>query len=198
GEQLDADRVILATPAYAAAELLQASAPRASELMRDIPYAPLAVVHLGFPNAQIKGDTSAFGFLAPDVEGLPVLGCIYASTLFPGRAPAGHTLFTVMIGGAKHPERTRLGERELIALATRELSRLLAISGAPSFTRAVVWPRAIPQYVVGTERRTREIREALRPHPVELAGNCWGGIGVLDVVRNATALVKRLLEPAEA
>lgn len=196
GEQLEAERVVVATPAHAAAELFASSAPRASELLREVPYAAVAIVHLGYPLSQIRGGLGSFGFLVPEVEKLPILGCIYASTLFPDRAPEGHALFTVIVGGARHPERTRLPEPELVSIAARELERLVGIEGGPSFSKVLVWPMAIPQYEVGTARREREIRAALAELPVELAGNCWGGVGVNDVIRNATSLARSLQERA--
>ncbi len=198
GEQLEAERVVVATPAPAAADLFASFAPRASELLRDFPYAAVAVVHLGYPRASISGDVAAFGFLAPEAERLPILGCIFTSTLFPDRAPPGHALFTVMVGGARHPERTRLVEPELIALAAREVERVLGISSRPVFAKALVWPRAIPQYEVGTLRRERAIREALAELPVELAGNCWGGVGVNDVIRTAGEVARSIIGKASA
>ncbi|MBV8199750.1 MAG: protoporphyrinogen oxidase, partial [Acidobacteria bacterium] len=69
-----------------------------------IPHAPVAVVALGYERDQVLHPLDGFGFLAPHREGRRILGCLFSSSLFPERAPAGRVLLTVMAGGRRRPQ----------------------------------------------------------------------------------------------
>lgn len=193
GEELAAASAVLAVPSGVAAQLVSGCSPQAEALLRQIPYAPIAVVHLGFPTAQVPADLKAFGFLVPAGEGLPVRGCVYTSSLFPGRAPDGHCLLTVVLGGARMPDIVVQPPDALIRMATSAVRRLLGISQEPSFARADTWPQALPQYEVGTERRNAALRaELARLGTVYFAGNAWDGAFVGECVRRADAVAEQI------
>jgi oxygen-dependent protoporphyrinogen oxidase len=190
GGAVEAAAAVLALPAPAAADLLEA-VPSAATLLRQVAYAPLAVVHLGFSRAEVPADLEAFGFLVPSSEGLPVRGCIYTSSLFPGRAPPGHCLLSVVLGGARTPDLVVQPEDALIRLAASSVRRLLGVHQEPSFARAFAWPRALPQYEVGTERRNAALRaELARAGPFSLAGSSTGGVFLGDCARRAEAVAE--------
>lgn len=193
GERIDGRAAVLALPADGAAALFESSLPEAAGLMRQVPYAPLAVVHLGYSTDQVRGDLGGFGFLVPTSERLPILGTVFASSLFPGRAPSGHCLLTTMVGGAINPAMFDRPDEALSAIVHAELSRLLTISGPPAFARVVRVARAIPQYVVGSVARNESLRQLLeRAGPVSLAGTAWNGVGVLEGVKSSCRLAERL------
>lgn len=195
GEEVSAAAAVLALPASAAAPLLAGCSPQAEALLRQVPYAPLAVVHLGFPVAEVAADLRAFGFLVPASEGLPVRGCVFASSLFPGRAPEGHCLLTVLLGGARTPEIVVQERETLVRVAASAVRRLLGVHKEPVFARAATWPRALPQYEVGTERRNAALRSELaRLGPVHLAGNAWDGAFVGECVRRAEAVAEQVAQ----
>ena len=82
-----------------------------------IPSAPLAVVHLGYRRDALGPLAEAFGFLVPRGEGPRILGALWASDIFEGRAPAGSMLITVMIGGAHDAGAIELKDEALVAVA---------------------------------------------------------------------------------
>ena len=84
---MSADAVVLAVPAYEAEKILMEMEPAVCEFLAGIPYAPLVVVGLGFSKAEAPGPLDGFGFLVPYREGVPVLGSLWTSSIFPGRAP---------------------------------------------------------------------------------------------------------------
>ena len=69
----------------------------------DIEYPPVSVLMLGYHTNQIQHDLNGFGMLVPKVENLKILGALFNSSLFPGRAPKDYIALTVFIGGARQP-----------------------------------------------------------------------------------------------
>ena len=64
--ELEADSVILATPAYATAELLNELDNGMSAILREIPYSSMTVVCFGYERERIDHDLSGFGYLIPN------------------------------------------------------------------------------------------------------------------------------------
>ena len=152
-EIIIADRLILATPADVAGTLLRDVNAAFEPVLAGIDYAPVAVVSLGYNRQDIGHSLEGFGFLAPRASGLRVLGSVWNSSLFPGRAPAGHVLLTSFLGGATNPGAAALSEKDLVDLVHREIAPVLHIHGAPAFSHVQVYPRALPQYNIGHGER---------------------------------------------
>lgn len=187
---LDCDAVVLSTPADAAAWLLAAHAPRAAEVLRQIPYNPAAVVAFGYPPGSLPRPLDGFGYLVPGHEQRKVLGSVWCSSLFPNRATKGRALMRSIIGGARHPELVGLGDAELSEVVTAELSVLMGgPMPAPAFQRIVRWPAAIPQYTLGHLDRVAAIEAAMAAVPgVHLATNAMYGVSLADCVARAEKL----------
>ncbi|TMA75536.1 MAG: protoporphyrinogen oxidase [Deltaproteobacteria bacterium] len=188
GERFDG--VVLAVPAAAAAELTRGFAPRFADLAGQFQSAPVAVVHVG-----LRQETLPRGFGLIDSEGtLHSVGMLLPGSMLPGRAPEGRALVTAICGGARHPERAALDDRELVAGVVRDLRSTWGVSDAPDYVRIVRWPEAIPQYAPGHRDRVREARDLLvRCRRLELAGAAWDGVGVPDVARSGAAAAARLI-----
>jgi protoporphyrinogen/coproporphyrinogen III oxidase len=172
--------VILALPAASLASLTiggQGERPLAD--LTQVEYPPVSSLFLGYKRGQVAHPLDGFGMLVPPAEQRSVLGVLFNSTLFPGRAPAGHVALTVMTGGALRPDLARLHDDDLIPLVRRELSELLGVSGAPVFIRRNVWPHAIPQYNLGYERFLDLIARTESANPgLFIGGNIRDGISV--------------------
>ncbi|HEV8581082.1 MAG TPA: protoporphyrinogen oxidase [Thermoanaerobaculia bacterium] len=190
---LAAERIVLAVPADAAARLLEDATNGASRLFAEIPYAAVAVVSLGWRREDVDHPLGGFGFLAPRKEGLRVLGCLFPSEIFPGRAPAGHVALAAFAGGRTDPEIAAWDDERIVSTVVEELRGPLGLRGEPAFRLVRRWPRAIPQYELGHGRfieRAREIEGALPG--LRIGGNFLGGVSVPDCIRNATALAADL------
>src|SRR5690606_1943836 len=83
GEVLDVDAVILAVPAFAAAELLAGAAPEAARLLGQIDYSSVALVAMAFPDTAAGRPLDASGYLVPKVEGLLLTACSWSSSKWP-------------------------------------------------------------------------------------------------------------------
>lgn len=193
GGALSAPRIVVATPAPEAATLLHAASDGASAPLGELRYAPLAVLALGFRRDQVAHPLDGFGFLAAPGSGLSLLGCLFASSIFPGRTPAGHVLFTCFLGGMTAPQLVERDDAEIVRLAREDLERTLGARGEPAHVVVRRWPRAIPQYELGHGRfvTLAEELEARLPG-LRLAGNWLHGAGVADCVERGAAVARAL------
>jgi oxygen-dependent protoporphyrinogen oxidase len=120
-----------------------------------------------------------FGFLVPRDLGLDLLGALFMSRLFPGRAPAGQELLTAMLGGLRWPGAADAPDDELLSRVHAGLDRALGVRAAPRALAITRWPRAVPQPGPGHVGAVRAIRARLARHPtLALAGGCWDGVAL--------------------
>jgi protoporphyrinogen/coproporphyrinogen III oxidase len=191
--ELVADAVVLALPAYGAAEACGHLDAPAGDALRAIPYAPVAIVHLGFLRDDVAHPADGFGYLVPPGERRPLLGALFPSSLFPGRAPDGSVLLTALLGGATRPELVALSDAALVDLALSELRTTLGVHGAPRLARVVRHERAIPQYTLGHRERVAAVEAAEARLPgLFFAGNAYRGISFVDCLHNAAPLAGRV------
>lgn len=192
-QQIEAPAVVLATPAYVAADLVGRLDRAAAVALRAIPYAPMAVVHLGYDRDQVAHPLDGFGLLCPAVERRDVLGILWPSSLFPDRAPAGAVLTTSFIGGARKAHLVAHGDEELLELARGDHEAILGARGAPRLARVTRWTRAIPQYVAGHVQRVAALEQLEAANKgLYLLGNYRGGVSVEKCWRGGVALAERI------
>ncbi len=189
-----ADNVVLATPTDVAGGLLRGVNPKLESLLGAVEYAPVAVVSLGYRRSEVRHPLTGFGFLVPRSARLRVLGTVWNSSLFPGRAPEGQVLLTSFVGGATDPRATTLPPDELGSLVHSEITPLLAIRGAPIFSNVTIYPRALPQYNLGHAERLAAIEDQRRKCPnLWLAGNYLRGPSVGACVEQSLDVAKQIL-----
>jgi oxygen-dependent protoporphyrinogen oxidase len=174
-----ARRLILAADSAGAAALLAPLVPEASAWVREIPMAPMVSVALGLGPRACTRPPEGFGFLVPRDVGLQLLGVLFMSCLFPGRAPAGSELATAMIGGLRWTAAIEAPDDVLLEHVNRGLDRALGLRDTPRALAITRWPRAVPQPGPGHLRSVRAIRARLsRLPPLALAGACWDGVAL--------------------
>lgn len=169
--------------------------PPTLEPLREVPYPPVSLIHLGLRRADVQHPLDGFGMLVPEAETeIRILGTLFSSTLFPNRAPAGHVLLTTFVGGTRHPDLGRADAEAQTRVVREDLQRLLGVQGQPALARRVHWPRAIPQYEVGYGRVKKRLDRIERLHPgLFFAGNYRQGIAVSDAMASADAAAERAL-----
>jgi oxygen-dependent protoporphyrinogen oxidase len=184
--ELEADVVILATPAYASAGMLQGLDARISTLLNEIPYSSMTVVCFGYRRERITRDLDGFGYLIPKQEGTSTLGTLWDSSIFENRAPDGHVLLRSMMGGACFPQYINLPDEEVQKRVQADLQRIMGIKESPDFVRIFRHEKAIPQYIAGHGKRLVGLEEKSKAHPgLVLTGNSYRGIGLNDCVAAA-------------
>ena len=185
-------RLILATSAPQAAELLEGDPDGPSGELKAIPYAPVTIAYVGFLREQVTHPLDGFGLLCPTVENRKILGVIFSSSLFPGRAPEGKVLLTVFVGGMTGQKLAQSFDEDLERIVLRELSELLGVKGSPAFFRIHRWEKAIPQLILGHGETIRTIRKKL-PFGLRLAGNYLDGISIARAFESGVRAAEELL-----
>ncbi|MCZ6785754.1 MAG: protoporphyrinogen oxidase [Planctomycetota bacterium] len=173
------DQVICTVPATRAAALVD---DELAVLLRQIPTAPVAVVATIFREPLDVPD--AFGFLAPHNQGLRILGTLYDSSIFPGRAPDGFRLFRTMVGGRRDPDAVALSDDELLHIVAEDLRRVWGVWPEPHAVRVIRHPVGIPQYEIGHGALLERI-DAARPPWLYLTGSSYRGVSVNACVKEA-------------
>ena len=193
-EEIKADAVCLAVPAYVAASLLSDIDARIAEKLRAIKYASTATINFGYKRAAIKHPLNGFGFVVPLIEKRSLIACTFSSVKFSGRAPQDHVLLRAFAGGALQPEIFALDQTEMAGRVEADLRELLGISEDPRFIEVAKWERSMPQYEVGHLDRVSEIVRLASELPrLSLAGNAYHGAGIPDCIRSGEAAAESLL-----
>lgn len=193
GERREARAVVIATPSDAAARMVEAMAPEAAAALHAIPYAPVAVVVMAYPRASVAHPLDGFGFLAPVSERRPLLGTLFCTTLFEGRADASTVVLTTFLGGSRDPEIVEAGDDKLRALVRSELSFLLGATGEPTDEMITRWRNGLPQYGFGHLQRIGALEQAERALPgLHFCASYRGGASIGDCIANATETARRV------
>jgi len=186
-------RVVIATGAAEAAGLLRGTHPELADALAGIAYAPIVGIAVGVDPARVARKIEGFGFLVPGDQEIPLLGCLFMSQLFPGRAPAGRELLHCMFGGRRYPEAMDLSDDVLHKRVHADLEKTLGLRESPQLLGVTRWPRAIPQPDGGHPRRVAGIRQQLAELPgLELAGAYLDGVAVADAAASGMAAAGRL------
>jgi len=180
------DELVLAVPAHAVLGLpLPESARDCLRPLHGVEHPPVSVLSLGVRRDAVDHPLDGFGMLVPACEQRDVLGVIFASSLFPGRAPDGHVLLGCFAGGARQPDRAEWNDERLLEAVLRDLREILGVRDTPRFVRRCHWPRAIPQYGLGHGTLLKALDAAEASHPgLRFLGNYRGGIALPACLEN--------------
>lgn len=175
-ETMAASAVIVATPTEIASQILAGMSDQLTALFSRIEYAPLAVVSAGYRREQFDRVPQGFGFLVPRSEGLRVLGTVFNSALFAGRAAEGMVCLTSFAGGATDLALCQLGDQEITKQICSEVARVLGIGEKPVTINLQRYARALPQYNLGHPGIVKRLEAAAAATPgLFLAGNYLSG-----------------------
>ena len=185
--------VILATSAPVSAKLIADCHTELSIELSEIPYAGASVVCLGYSKSSIEHPLDGFGFVVPSVAERKILAGSFSSVKYPGRAPEGHVLIRVFVGGALQPELAALPDDELIQLVRDELAELIGAKGEPDLCHITRWEGAMPQYHLGHLERVQRIEDLVSKLPgLAIAGNAYHGVGIPQCIHHAEQAAERI------
>jgi oxygen-dependent protoporphyrinogen oxidase len=195
GEAIACDGVVLATPAFATAELARGLDAELASLHEDIPYASSVVVTLAFAAEDVQ-PPEGYGHVVPRVEGGDVLACTWSSQKWESRAPSDTVLVRVYAGRFGGRDLTQDADDELVALAREELRRV-DVAAEPALVRVHRWPRGMPQYVLGHPERVARIDSLLGHHAgLTVAGAAYRGVGIPDCIRSGEEAAESVVRAA--
>lgn len=191
---VSASHVIVATPAPAAASLVNTVDDKLADLLRGIEYAPVTVVHTGIAREAVGHPLDGTGFLSPRLEGATLTGNLWMSSLFPDRAPPGKVLLTSYLGGARAPQVADWDDDRLVGATLGKLRPLLDLKGDPEMVRIERHREALPLYHGAYESRIQAIAARLRHIPgLYLEANYRGGVSVRDRIACGCAVANKIL-----
>ncbi len=196
------DQLVIATSVRRAGEHLKNLSPGsgaerelldAGEALSSVELPPLAGVCLAYKKSDVPHELNGFGFLIPRTEKIRLLGCIWSSSLFNGRAPEGWVLLTNFIGGATDPGILDLSEAQLLEAVRKDVEGILGIRVSPRVVAVNRYEQAIPQYNLGHKAQLEKVAKAVSRVPgLFLAGNYLSGVSVGDCVKQAHETVRRI------
>ncbi len=177
---------------FALPEILTFIPPTEVAPVTALQYARVAQVAVGYK--EWKGvPLDAFGGLVPSLEKRQILGILFPSAIFAGRAPEGGALLSVFLGGTRNRELIWKTDEEIADIALDEIRKTLNENGQPDLLKVFRYEKAIPQYEVTTGERLECISRLEKKYPgLILAGNIRDGIGMADRVKQARSIADML------
>ena len=192
-EVIDADAVILATPAFRAGQLLKQIAAGAAVDLTNIPYASTATINLAYRREDFPRAPDSFGFVVPAIEKRKIMACTFSSLKYPDRAPEHCILMRAFVGGSLQSHQFDEPDADMERNVRDELASLLGVTATPIFSRIWRHPESMPQYHVGHEASVKRIEGALEFFPtLTLAGSAYYGVGISDCVRTGEAAAEKV------
>lgn len=194
GTMQTADAVVLATPAYETAAIVEPLNRTLAQMLRGIPYAHTVTVSLGYRGDGFRHHLNGYGFVVPRVEGRPLLASTWTSSKWEHRAPEGSVLLRAYLGGAGREAVLGRTDEDLVGLVRAEFRAIMGLEEEPIFARVYRWPQAMPQYLVGHLDRLEVMEEMLTRLPgVFLTGAGYRGVGLPDCIRDGTQTADKVV-----
>lgn len=194
-KKIESDGVVLAVPSYAAANIIKPIDPELKKVLSSIYYPPVAELVTGYKIEKVKRELDGFGYLIPAKEKRKILGTIWSSAMYAGRAPVGYVSFTTFVGGSRNPELLKNNDDKILDFTNSELKSIIGIDGSPDFVKIIRWDKAIPQYNLGYYKTIEAIERFEQNFPgAFVCSNYRGGISVGDCVMSADKTVRNILD----
>ena len=189
-EYLNADAVILATPAAPTARLLKRPAAEAAAELERIPYASMAIITLAFRAGDFPAQQRS-GYLVPAVDGRAVKAATFSTVKWPHLAQAADPrnpvhIVRCSVGRSGDVAVLQRDDDDLAVLAAAELAESIGVTAQPVAHRVTRWGGGLPQYNVGHLDRVARIRAAVAAQPgLTVAGAAYDGVGIPACVATA-------------
>ena len=198
GAQMHAQTIVTTTGSFALHSLLPFIPEETLRPVTSLQYASVVQAVVGY-NVWDGMKPDAFGALVPTKENREILGILFPSAIFSGRAPEGGALFSIFMGGIKKPHIYNKPDSGITDIARKEISELMGYSGEPDLLKIYRYLHAIPQYERSSGERLAAIKKIEAQYPgLVLAGNIRDGIGMADRVKQAKRLAEILTHGNES
>ncbi|HWO89467.1 MAG TPA: protoporphyrinogen oxidase [Gemmatimonadales bacterium] len=183
GTLVTCDNLIVATPSFAAADLIGETDAALADELRAIPFTGTVTVTVGLRREAVPRPLDGYGYVSPRAEGGDIVACTWTSNKFPTRSPQDRVLLRYFIGRSGRADATAADDAALKALVREELAAMHGIREEPSLWRIFRWPRGMPQYTLGHGSRVSRIERRAAALPgFALAGASYRGVGIPDCI----------------
>lgn len=205
-EIVQADAVVLATPAAATARLLSDVAPDAALELAQIQYASMAIITLAFRRRDFPVTTGS-GFLVPPVDHRTVKGATYSFAKWGWVAEAGRgvdngedlLVMRCSVGRHREEQVLQVEDDRLVQAALEDLSDAIGLSVRPVDWHVQRWGGGLPQYAVGHVDRVHQVRLSVaKAGALAVCGAAYDGLGLPACIASAEAAVTQVLDALAA
>ncbi|MGW6709117.1 protoporphyrinogen oxidase [Streptomyces sp. NPDC054956] len=191
-EVIEADGIVVATPAGPAARLLEGLAPAAAAELRGVEYASMALVTMAFRRRDLPAAVTgggASGFLVPPVDGRTIKASTFSSNKWAW-AGTDPELFLLRTSVGRHGDERDLArsDEELVEVSRADLGEAVGLGSAarPVASTVTRWDGGLPQYPVGHLGRVARIRAAVAALPgLAVCGALYDGVGIPACIASA-------------
>lgn len=196
GDPLDADAIVLATPAAQARRLLDPIAGDVAESLSGLETASAVTALLVYPEGTQPSLPAGTGFVVPRGEA-PMRSCAWLSSRWPDPSYGSRAIVSCALGGPGDDDVVRAPDDDVVHACARHLAAVLPLPPEPEHAAVVRWPDALPRYELGHLERVARIRELLPPG-IFVVGQAYDGADVADVVRAAGEVADAVIQELEA
>jgi oxygen-dependent protoporphyrinogen oxidase len=187
----DAANVVICTPAYRAADLVETKSPELARSLRAVQYTPMVSVTAFVDRAALTRPISGVGVLVPASEKRKSLGILFSSSAFAGRVTDEERFasFTLMMGGTADRDWVNATDEEIKEAVKQELTQVLGLRRPPLEIVINRWPQAIPRYSTELPAVWQCAKETWCATPGRLLfGNYTGQVSMRGMIESAAAL----------
>lgn len=189
------DYVVLGTPSYITAELIEDMDNNLASLLKKIEWSSSATISLAYKKTDINVELKGFGFIVPKVENRRINACTWSSIKWSFRSPDDYILIRSFVGGGHHEELVDESDEKLTNIVREELKDIAKIHANPIFTKVYRWYKGMPKYTVGHLDRIAEIDNSLKKYKgIYLIGCSYKGIGIGDCVKSGFDTAKTVID----
>ncbi len=194
GERLAADGVVIAAPAFEAADILSAVAPQAAMELAEIAYLSAVIATISYPVDAASRPLRGSGLLVPHRERRLLGGCTLLSNKWPHLSTGGELWLRCSVARASVDRAIGMDDAQLTDRLVRDLREVAGLVGAPRSVHVTRWNDALPHYEPGHLERIGRIERHLEPFPrIALAGAAYRGMGVPQCIAQGRAAAERVL-----
>jgi protoporphyrinogen/coproporphyrinogen III oxidase len=197
GVAVDAERVVIATPARAAARLLaplfgSTSVCAAGGALAQAKALSSVTVSLAFERSAVAHALDASGFVVADTAQRHGLrACAFVSSKLEARAPHGKVCLRAFFRPSDSEVHV-LADATYAQRALQFVGEVLGIDAPPERTWVSRWPDALPVHDADHRAAVTQLETSLSRSGIALAGAAFHGAGIEGAVKSALAVAERL------
>jgi oxygen-dependent protoporphyrinogen oxidase len=188
------EAIVISTQAHETTNFVKNFDKTLADEIGNVYYPPVNVIFTGFKKSNVRYNLEGFGYLIPEKENKQILGTLWNSVIFPGRAPEGYYALTSFIGGSRNPQLTQKDDEENLNITLSELDSIMGINVKPEIVKIIRWNKAIPQYNNNYAELTEKVGKLMDYNKgLYICNNFYKGISVSDCIKNSDATVNSIL-----
>ncbi|MDA8196773.1 MAG: protoporphyrinogen oxidase [Actinomycetota bacterium] len=195
GTTYNFDKVVLASPAFSAHQILQNISSEARRGLSSIDFASVGVVLLRYRKDSIRAQMNGSGVLVPMSNNFLMTATTYASRKWGHISSDEYEIFKVSVGRFRDTRFLQMNDEQIVEKVSREIEEILKIDSSPDLTLLKRWDKALPQFRPYHREMVASIRGAVEANQrVALAGASYDGVGIPSCIASARSAAQRLLD----